>query len=106
ERRHPGELVHVDIKQLGRIRGAGHRVTGSRASQKRTRQEGKRRGVAGWEYLHVIIDDHSRLAYAEVLDSLNARSAAAFLRRAIAWYAQHGVRVQAVMSDYSSAFIR
>ena len=56
ERRHPGELVHVDIKMLGRIRGAGHRVTGSRASQKRTRREGRLRGVAGWEYVHVMVD--------------------------------------------------
>jgi DNA-directed RNA polymerase specialized sigma24 family protein len=64
ERRHPGELVHVDIKQLGRIRGIGHRISGNRASQKRTRHHGRLTGVAGWEYLHVIIDDHSRLAYA------------------------------------------
>jgi transposase len=64
ERRHPGELVHVDIKQLGRIRGAGHRLTGQRASQKKTKREGRRTGVAGWEYVHVMVDDHSRLAYA------------------------------------------
>jgi hypothetical protein len=64
ERRHPGELVHVDIKKLGRIRGAGHRVTGSRASQAKTRREGRLREVAGWEYVHVMVDDHSRLAYA------------------------------------------
>ena len=56
ERRHPGELVHVDIKMLGRIRGAGHRVTGSRASQKRTRRGGRLRGVTGWEYVHVMVD--------------------------------------------------
>jgi transposase InsO family protein len=105
ERRHPGELVHVDIKQLGRIRGVGHRITGNRASQTRTRQQGRRRGVAGWEYLHVIVDDHSRLAYAEVLDDLTGQSAAAFLHRAVAWYAQHGVHVQAVMSDNGSAYL-
>ncbi len=105
ERRHPGELVHVDIKQLGRIRGAGHRVTGSRASQKRTRHEGRRRGVAGWEYVHVMVDDHSRLAYAEVLADLSASCAIAFLRRAIAWFAERGVRVEAVMSDNGSCYL-
>jgi len=104
ERRHPGELVHVDIKQLGRIRGVGHRISGSRTSQNKTRQNGKRIGVAGWEYLHLIVDDHSRLAYAEVLDDLTANSAAAFLRRAVDWYAQRGVHVQAVMSDNGSAY--
>jgi transposase InsO family protein len=104
ERRHPGELVHVDIKQLGRIRGIGHRISGSRASQRRTRQQGRLSGVAGWEYLHVIIDDHSRLAYAEVLTELTATAAAAFLRRAITWYAARGVHVQAVMSDNGSAY--
>jgi len=105
ERRHPGELVHVDIKQLGRIRGAGHRVTGNRASQKQSRQEGRRRGVAGWEYVHVMIDDHSRLAYAEVLDDLTARCAVAFLRRAHTWFAERGVQVKTVMSDNGSCFL-
>jgi transposase InsO family protein len=104
ERRHPGELVHVDIKQLGRIRGIGHRISGRRASQKRTRRQGRLTGIGGWEYLHVIIDDHSRLAYAEVLDELTATAAAGFLRRAISWYAARGVRVQAVMSDNGSAY--
>src|SRR3954452_17491792 len=98
ERRHPGELVHVDIKQLGRIRGIGHRISGSRASQKRTPQQGRLTGVAGWEYLHVIVDDHSRLAYAEVLGALDTVAAAGFLRRAIAWYAARGIRVRAVIA--------
>jgi len=105
ERRRPGELVHVDIKQLGRIRGAGHRVTGSRASQKRTRKEGRRRGVAGWEYVHVMVDDYTRLAYAEVLDDLTARCAIAFLGRAVAWFAARGVRIEAVMSDNGSCYL-
>lgn len=105
ERRHPGELVHVDIKRLGRIRGVGHRITGSRASQRRTRHEGRRRGVAGWEYVHVMIDDHSRLAYAEVLDDLTASCAVAFLHRAVAWFAQQGVQVRAVMSDNGSCYV-
>ena len=102
ERRHPGELVHVDIKQLGRIRGAGHRVTGSRASQAKTRREGRLREVAGWEYVHVMVDDHSRLAYAEVLDDLTASCAIAFLRRAVAWFAQRGV---AIMSDNGACYV-
>jgi len=106
ERRHPGELVHVDIKQLGRIstRGAGHRVLSQRSSQHSRWIDGRHTRVTGYEYLHVLIDDHSRLAYAEVLASLTAADAAAFLRRAIAWLALHGVRVQAVMSDNGSAY--
>jgi transposase InsO family protein len=105
ERRHPGELVHVDIKRLGRIRGAGHRVTGSRASQNGTRREGRLRGVAGWEYVHVMIDDYSRLAYAEVLDDLSATCAIAFLRRAVTWFAERGVRIEAVMTDNGACYI-
>ena len=106
ERRHPGELVHVDIKQLSRIsaRGAGHRLLGYRASQYKRTIAGRRSGTTGVEYLHVIIDDHSRLAYAEVLTSLTATDAAAFLRRAVSWYAERGVRIQAVMSDNGSAY--
>jgi transposase InsO family protein len=105
ERRHPGELVHVDIKQLGRIRGAGHRVTGSRASQKKTRRHGRVTGIAGWEFVHVMVDDHSRLAYAEVLEALDADCAVAFLRRAVAWFAERGVKIRAVMSDNGSCYV-
>jgi transposase InsO family protein len=104
ERRHPGELVHVDIKQLGRVRGVGHRISGSRASQKRTRLQGRLTGVAGWEYVHVMVDDYTRLAYAEVLDDLTASCAIAFLRRAVAWFADRSVHVQAVMTDNGSCY--
>lgn len=104
ERRHPGELVHVDIKQLGRIRGVGHRISGSRASQTRTRIEGRLTGTAGWEYVHVMVDDYTRLAYAEVLDDLTARCAIAFLRRALAWFADRGVHVKAVMTDNGACY--
>jgi transposase InsO family protein len=106
ERRHPGELVHVDIKRLGRIsaRGAGHRVLGHRGSQYSRRIAGRMTGMTGFEYLHVMIDDHSRLAYAEVLDSLTASCATAFLRRAVTWFAERGVHVRAVMSDNGSAY--
>ena len=107
ERRHPGELVHVDIKQLGRIskRGAGHRVVGHRKSQSSPRIDGRKRGLTRFEYVHVMVDDHSRLAYAEVLPTLTARCAIGFLRRAVAWFSERGVRVRAVMSDNGSAYV-
>ena len=106
ERRRPGELVHVDIKTLGRIsaRGAGHRVTGHRASQISTHRDGKHYRPTGFEHVHVMIDDHSRLAYAEVLDALTAKAAIGFLRRAVSWFAQRGVRVERVMTDNGSAY--
>jgi transposase InsO family protein len=105
ERRHPGELVHVDIKQLGRIseRGAGHRMVGHRKSQLRPGH--RERQATRFEYVHVMIDDHSRLAYAEVLPTLTARCAVAFLRRAVAWFAERGVQIKAVMSDNGSAYV-
>jgi transposase InsO family protein len=104
ERARPGELVHVDIKQLGRIsrRGAGHRVVGHRKSQLKP---GHKRKQTGFEYVHVMVDDHSRLAYAELLPTLTARCAIAFLRRAVAWFAQRGVQIQALMSDNGSAYV-
>ena len=110
ERRHAGELVHVDIKQLGRIsaRGAGHRMVGHRASQRGPRTEANGRRLArqtGFEYVHVMIDDHTRLAYAEVLPTLTARCAIEFLRRAVSWFAEHGVQIKAVMSDNGAAYI-
>jgi transposase InsO family protein len=104
ERQRPGELVHVDVKRLARIslRGAGHRVTGNRRSQFKV---GPRRlGATGWEFVHVAIDDATRLAYAEVLSDERATSAAGFLRRAAAFYGRHGVRVEAVMTDNGSAY--
>jgi transposase InsO family protein len=104
ERRHPGELIHVDVKKLGRIRGAGHRVTGQRASQRRTRVNGRRTGVAGWEFVHVCVDDATRLAYVEVLSDEKATTAVGFLRRAKAFYASHGVTVERVMTDNGSAY--
>jgi transposase InsO family protein len=108
ERGRPGELVHVDIKQLGRIseRGAGHRLVGHRKSQvKRRFGTADRRGVSRFEYVHVMVDDHSRLAYAEVLPTLTARCAIGFLRRAVAWFAERGIDIKAVMSDNGSAYV-
>ena len=109
ERRHPGELVHVDVKKLARIslRGAGHRMLGlgQRASQYRRRREGQLFYETGYEYLHVMIDDHSRVAYAELLDDLSARAATAFLQRALTWFGERGVRVRALMSDNGSCYV-
>jgi transposase InsO family protein len=104
ERKRAGELVHVDVKKLGRIRGAGHRMTGSKASQRKTRRYGRRVGVAGWEFVHVCIDDATRLAYAEVLEDERAEAAAGFLRRAVAWFGSMGVTVERVMSDNGSCY--
>jgi transposase InsO family protein len=104
ERRRAGELIHVDVKKLGRIRGAGHRVTGHRASQKRTRINGRLTGVAGWEFVHVCVDDATRLAYVEVLADEKATIAVGFLRRAKAFYASHGITVERVMTDNGSAY--
>jgi transposase InsO family protein len=103
ERSRPGELVHVDIKQLGRIseRGAGHRVTGNRRSQFRRWQ----RCPTGFEYVHVMVDDYSRLAYAEVLEGLTSECAIAFLRRAVAWFGERGVKVRSVMTDNGSCYV-
>jgi len=105
ERSRPGELIHIDIKKLGRIRGVGHRISGNRASQTKTRIEGRRRGVAGWEYVHVAVDDYSRLAYAEVLNDERAVTAAGFLRRAVAFYRRHGIEVEQLLTDNGSAYI-
>jgi transposase InsO family protein len=108
ERRRPGELVHVDVKKLGRIQIPGHRVTGNRrqrATRTRVDNAGRLLGTAGWEFVHVCVDDHSRLAYAEVLADERGVSAAAFLRRAVAWFAQLGIRVERVMTDNGSGYI-
>jgi transposase InsO family protein len=104
ERKRPGELVHVDVKKLGRICGVGHRVSGSRASQRKLTIEGRRTGAAGWEFVHVCVDDATRLAYAEVLADERGASAAAFLRRAVAWFESLGVRVERIMSDNGACY--
>jgi transposase InsO family protein len=108
ERRRAGELVHIDIKKLGRITVPGHAVTGNRRQRAdRTRvgsPTGRPVGTAGWEFVHVAVDDHSRLAYAEVLRDETAAGAIAFLRRALAFFARHGVRVERVMTDNGSAY--
>ncbi len=103
ERRHPGELIHVDVKKLGRIvDGAGHRVHGTRAKQRRRTRDGKR--TTGWEFVHVSVDDATRLAYVEVLGDEKATTAAGFLERAVAFYARHGITVERVMTDNGPAY--
>jgi transposase InsO family protein len=91
----PGQLLHVDIKKLGRIDGVGHRITGDRRQ--------RARGV-GWEFVHVCLDDCSRLAYADVLPDERSVTVAGFLRRALTWFARRGVRAQRVLSDNGSAY--
>jgi transposase InsO family protein len=95
ERSRPGELVHVDIKKLGRFWTLGKANLGDRL----TRSAG-----AGWQYLHLAIDDHSRLAYAELLPSERPADCVAFLHRAYAWYAAHGVIVERVLSDNGNGY--
>jgi transposase len=104
ERSRPGELIHIDVKKLGRIRGVGHRISGSRASQAKTRINGRRRGIAGWEYVHIAIDDYSRLAYAEVLEDETAATAAGFLARAVAFYRRYGIEVEQLLTDNGSCY--
>jgi transposase InsO family protein len=94
EREKPGELLHLDIKKLGRFQRVGHRITGDR----------KGGGGTGWEYLHVAIDDHSRVACAEIHPTEQAPSAVAFLWRAVAYYARFGVKIQAVMTDNGACY--
>jgi transposase InsO family protein len=86
----PGDLVHLDVKPLARIAGIGHRIHGDR----RARVEG-----IGWEYAHVAIDDHSRVAYVEVLPDQTGATTAGFLQRTVAWFARRGVRITRVLTD-------
>ena len=101
EREQPGELIHIDIKKLGRIDGIGHRITGERTGQSNRRA--KKLGL-GWEYLHVAVDDRSRLAFTQLLPSERKQDATAFLESSLAWFASHGVTVQRVMTDNGSAY--
>jgi transposase InsO family protein len=109
ERSRPGELVHVDVKQLGRIEGgAGKRVTAGikrNPDKRRVDAAGIERKTIGWEYVHVAIDDHSRLAYAEVLPDQKATTATGFLRRAVAFYRRYGIEVERLLTDNGSAYV-
>ena len=101
ERKRPGELVHVDVKKLGRILRPGHRVTGNRRSRL-TIASGY--GVAGWEFVHVCVDDATRLAYVEVLEDERGETAAGFLRRAAQWFSSMGITIERVLSDNGSCY--
>jgi transposase InsO family protein len=97
QHRRPGDLLHLDVKKLGRISGFhGHRITGDRSQ--------RRRG-AGWDYVHVAIDDRTRIAYAEVLRDETADTTAAFLRRALTWYRNLGIRVRRILTDNGSGYL-
>jgi transposase InsO family protein len=95
ERRHPGELVHVDVKKLGRFEVAGKRMVGRR----------HRSQSYGWDAVHVMVDDHSRLAYVEVLPDERGETAVGFLGRGIAWFKSLGVKVERVMTDNGSPYV-
>ena len=97
ERKRPGELIHLDIKKLARIAGrVGHRIHGDRS---------KRIYGAGWEFVHVAVDDHSRLAYAEVLADEKGATATAFLERAVVWFQRYGIRVERVLTDNGPCYL-
>jgi len=108
ERARPGELIHIDVKKLGRIQGgAGKRVRDGRHQHYNptlTDREGKRRNTVGWEFVHIAIDDCTRLAYAEVLDDERATTAIAFLKRAVAFFERHGMTVEQLLTDNGSAY--
>lgn len=95
EKQVPGELLHLDIKKLGKIRGVGHRITG--------RRQHRNRGI-GWDFVHVAIDDATRLVYTEILPSERGDCAAAFLRRAVAYYARYGITVKRVLTDNGACY--
>ena len=103
-----GELIHIDVKKLGRIHGgAGKRVTGIKRNPSKTRLDktvGWDRKIIGWEYVHIAVDDATRLAYAEVLPDEKALSAIGFLKRAIAFYASYGMTVQELITDNGAPY--
>jgi len=101
QRERPGEMIHLDIKKLGRINGIGHRITGDRKGQSNLRARGK---GPGWEFVHVAIDDASRIAFAKVMNSERRRSATAFLKAALAYYGSLGIKVERVMTDNGSCY--
>ena len=101
ERAHPGEMIHLDIKKLGRFEQIGHRITGDRRGQSNRRARGE--GL-GWEFVHVCIDDASRVAFSQILPDEKAASAVPFLKAAVAYYASLGVTVTRVMTDNGSCY--
>ena len=106
ERERPGDLVHVDIKKIGRIRdGGGWRVHGQQSTQRTASRTALRRGErVGFEYVHSAVDDHSRLAYAEIHPDEKATTAAAFWARAVQFVAAHGIAAAQVLTDNGSCY--
>jgi transposase InsO family protein len=106
QRARPGELLHVDVKKLGRFARPGHRVTGRGPGRRltQTTAKGCGRGVVGWDFVHVCVDDATRLAYVEVQPDERAQTAAGFLRRAVEWFAERGAQAERVMSDNGSCY--
>ena len=107
ERARPGELIHIDVKKLGRIKGgARKRITGIRRHHQKavTDAAGTRRNTAGWDAVHIAIDDATRLAYAEVLPNETGHVAAGFLRRAVAYFERFGIRVERLLTDNGSPY--
>ena len=102
ERKAPGEIIHLDIKKLGRFERAGHRVTGDRTRQSNPRA--RKEGGYGWEYVHVAIDDHSRLSFSQIHPNEKAVSAVAHLKAAYRWYEKLGVKIERVMTDNGSCY--
>ena len=102
QRAHPGELVHIDVKKLGRIKNVGHRITGNRRDQRPRVIAGRKQ--TGWEFVHVCVDDATRLAYVEVLSDEKGLTVIGFLRRAVAFYASHGIEVERVMTDNGAGY--
>jgi len=107
ERSRPGELIHIDVKKLGRIqRGAGKHVLGREHFNRRRRDDrGRLRRTVGWEYVHVAVDDYSRLAYAEVLNDEKATTAIAFLHRARVFFARYGITIEAILTDNGPGYM-
>ena len=99
ERQSPGEIIHIDIKKLGRFNAIGHRITGNRVGPSTSRSVG-----AGWEFVHVAIDDHSRIACSQILPDEKQKSAIAFLKDAVRHYAHLGIKVDRVMTDNGSCY--
>jgi hypothetical protein len=108
ERARPGELIHIDVKKLGRIRdGAGKRITGITRNRRPRRRDGSGvdRCITGWDYVHIAIDDATRLAYAEVLSDEKGTTAVGFLKRAKAFFERHGITVERVLTDNGSPYV-
>ena len=101
ERDRPGEMIHIDIKKLGKFSRTGHRITGDRHRQSNQRQNG---AAPGWEFVHVCVDDHSRLAFSQVLQSERKECAIAFLKAVVAWYHGLGIKIERVMTDNGSCY--